>query len=139
MRAGAEEQPEVARAERLGDAVRKQLMHIRNLGADYYIVLSGDQTKGPAWAGEVLAAVTTLAAPVQGCRNVALGNYMKSFGNMDPYVEGALKLARIATGRPGFVSAENSMGFHAPQESARILGLSIDASRKWQAALRKAG
>lgn len=25
------------------DAVRKQLMHIRNLGADYYIVLSGDQ------------------------------------------------------------------------------------------------
>jgi glucose-1-phosphate adenylyltransferase len=25
------------------DAVRKQLMHIRNLGAEYYIVLSGDQ------------------------------------------------------------------------------------------------
>ena len=27
-----------------------------------------------------------------GFRNVALANYMKSFGNMDPYVEGALKL-----------------------------------------------
>lgn len=26
-----------------------------------------------------------------GFRNVALANYMKSFGNMDPYVEGALK------------------------------------------------
>ncbi|MFM9852551.1 MAG: glutaminase [Sphingomonadaceae bacterium] len=27
-----------------------------------------------------------------GFRNVALANYMKSFGNMDPFVEGALKL-----------------------------------------------
>lgn len=27
-----------------------------------------------------------------GFRNVALANYMKSFGNMDPYVDGALKL-----------------------------------------------
>jgi glutaminase len=27
-----------------------------------------------------------------GFRNVALANYMKSFGNMDPFVDGALKL-----------------------------------------------
>lgn len=27
-----------------------------------------------------------------GFRNIALANYMKSFGNMDPYVDGALKL-----------------------------------------------
>lgn len=37
-----------------------------------------------------------------------------------------------------FIEAENSMGFHADQESARILLLSIDHSRKGQAALRAA-
>jgi nitrite reductase (cytochrome c-552) len=31
---------------------------------------------------------------------------------------------------------ENSSGFHAPQEAARILGESIDFSRKGQNALR---
>jgi nitrite reductase (cytochrome c-552) len=35
-----------------------------------------------------------------------------------------------------FIEAENSMGFHAPQEAARILGKSIDASRQGQGALR---
>ncbi len=35
-----------------------------------------------------------------------------------------------------FVAAENSTGFHAPQESARILMLSIDESRRGQLALR---
>jgi nitrite reductase (cytochrome c-552) len=35
-----------------------------------------------------------------------------------------------------FVEAENSTGFHAPQEAARILGESIDFSRKGQIALR---
>jgi len=36
-----------------------------------------------------------------------------------------------------YVEAENSMGFHAPQEAARILGESIDFSRKGQIAVRK--
>jgi nitrite reductase (cytochrome c-552) len=35
-----------------------------------------------------------------------------------------------------FVEAENSMGFHAPQEAARILGESIDYSRQGQVAVR---
>jgi nitrite reductase (cytochrome c-552) len=34
-----------------------------------------------------------------------------------------------------FIEAENSMGFHADQEAARILAESIDFSRKGQAAL----
>jgi nitrite reductase (cytochrome c-552) len=34
-----------------------------------------------------------------------------------------------------FIEAENSMGFHAPEEAARILGESIDFSRKGQATL----
>ncbi len=37
-----------------------------------------------------------------------------------------------------FVEAENSTGFHAPQEATRILGESIDFSRKGQNALRQA-
>ena len=35
-----------------------------------------------------------------------------------------------------FIEAENSMGFHAPQEAARILGESIDFSRRGQVSLR---
>jgi nitrite reductase (cytochrome c-552) len=37
-----------------------------------------------------------------------------------------------------YCEAENSMGFHAPQEVARILGLSIDKSRQGQLSLRPA-
>jgi nitrite reductase (cytochrome c-552) len=37
-----------------------------------------------------------------------------------------------------FVEAENSSGFHAPQEAARILGESIDLCRQGQLALRTA-
>ena len=36
-----------------------------------------------------------------------------------------------------FIEAENSMGFHAPQEAARILGESIDFTRRGQRELRK--
>ena len=34
--------------------------------------------------------------------------------------------------RPDFINAENSMGFHAPQESARILAEAIDYARQGQ-------
>jgi nitrite reductase (cytochrome c-552) len=47
-----------------------------------------------------------------------------------------LALQRHAQWRLDFVNAENSMGFHAPQESARILGEAIDYAR--QAQLRAA-
>jgi nitrite reductase (cytochrome c-552) len=40
------------------------------------------------------------------------------------------ELHRKAQWRLDFVAAENSMGFHAPQESARILGESIDYFRQ---------
>jgi nitrite reductase (cytochrome c-552) len=35
-----------------------------------------------------------------------------------------------------FIEAENSMGFHAPQEAMRVLALSIDHTRRGQQALR---
>ncbi len=46
----------------------------------------------------------------------------------------ALDLQRKAQWRLDFVSAENSMGFHAPQEAARILAESIDYARQGQLA-----
>ena len=47
----------------------------------------------------------------------------------------ALELQRKAQWRLDFVAAENSMGFHAPAEAARILAESIDYSRQAQLAL----
>jgi nitrite reductase (cytochrome c-552) len=46
----------------------------------------------------------------------------------------ALALQRKAQWRLDFVAAENSMGFHAPAEAARILAESIDFSRQAQLA-----
>jgi nitrite reductase (cytochrome c-552) len=48
----------------------------------------------------------------------------------------ALELQRKAQWRLDFVAAENSMGFHAPAEAARILAESIDHSRQAQLAAR---
>ena len=39
--------------------------------------------------------------------------------------------------RLDFVAAENSMGFHAPQEAARILAEAIDLARQGQIKLLK--
>ena len=50
----------------------------------------------------------------------------------------ALELQRKAQWRLDFIAAENSMGFHAPQEAARILGESIDYARQGEIAARKA-
>jgi len=51
-----------------------------------------------------------------------------------------LKAARAAQRRGqfyvDFVESENSNGFHAPQEAARILGEAIDELRKGQVSLR---
>jgi nitrite reductase (cytochrome c-552) len=52
----------------------------------------------------------------------------------------ARQLHRQAQWRTDFVAAENSSGFHAPQESARILGEAIDLARQSQlSAVRATG
>ncbi|HOU52335.1 MAG TPA: ammonia-forming cytochrome c nitrite reductase subunit c552 [Myxococcota bacterium] len=48
----------------------------------------------------------------------------------DPEVRRLGELQRAAQWRLDFVAAENSMGFHAPQELARLLAESIDLSRQ---------
>ena len=47
----------------------------------------------------------------------------------------ALALQRRAQWRLDFIAAENSMGFHAPQEAARVLGEAIDYARQGEIAL----
>ena len=47
-------------------------------------------------------------------------------------------LQRKAQWRLDFVNAENSMGFHAPQEAMRILGEATDYARQAQIAALKA-
>jgi nitrite reductase (cytochrome c-552) len=48
----------------------------------------------------------------------------------DPAIKELGELQRAAQWRLDMVAAENSMGFHAPQEMARLLGESIDLSRQ---------
>jgi nitrite reductase (cytochrome c-552) len=54
----------------------------------------------------------------------------------DKQVELARDLQRKAQFRIDFVEAENSMGFHAPRESERILGEAMNLARQAQVALR---
>jgi nitrite reductase (cytochrome c-552) len=49
-----------------------------------------------------------------------------------PALQELEELQRAAQWRLDMVAAENSMGFHAPQEMARLLGESIDLSRQAQ-------
>ena len=60
----------------------------------------------------------------------------KAAGRNDADLLAARYLQRRSQFFLDFVEAENSTGFHAPQESARILGESIDFARQGQLALR---
>ena len=59
-------------------------------------------------------------------------------GANDEQLKSARKRHRQAQWRMDFVAAENSLGFHAPQESARILGEAIDLGRQAELAAVKA-
>ena len=56
-------------------------------------------------------------------------------GATDEQLASARALQRKAQWRLDFVAAENSTGFHAPQESARTLGEAIDYARQGQVLL----
>jgi nitrite reductase (cytochrome c-552) len=60
----------------------------------------------------------------------------RTAGKTDEQLARARDFQRKAQFYLDFIEAENSMGFHAPQEAARILGASIDFSRQGQVALR---
>jgi nitrite reductase (cytochrome c-552) len=96
---------------------------------------------------EMKARVETIQSRTHSLRNLAMDALMDLIDDLK-----AAKAAGVATNELtkaqdfqrkaqfylDFVEAENSTGFHAPQEAARILGESIDFSRKGQNALRVA-
>ena len=95
---------------------------------------------------ELLDRVETIQSRTYEMRNVAMDalveliNDLKAArdaGRPDSELAAARDYQRKAQFYLDFVEAENSMGFHAPQEAVRILGHSIDFTRKGQAALRR--
>ncbi len=56
----------------------------------------------------------------------------KANGAPEDKIARAQEFQRKAGFYVDFVSAENSMGFHAPQEAMRILGEAIDYARQGQ-------
>jgi nitrite reductase (cytochrome c-552) len=61
----------------------------------------------------------------------------RAAGASDAQLAASLELQRKAQWRLDFIAAENSMGFHAPQEAARVLAEAADYARQGQvAALR---
>jgi nitrite reductase (cytochrome c-552) len=84
-----------------------------------------DRTRELLDAGEV-AVVGLIHDLGQAARTPALADKVAT----------ARKLQRRAQFLLDFVAADNSMGFHAPQESARLLGLAIDSARQGQLELR---
>jgi nitrite reductase (cytochrome c-552) len=63
----------------------------------------------------------------------------KKTGVSEADLQAAAAFHKKAQWRLDFVAAENSMGFHAPQELARILGETIDFARQGQLAADRAG
>jgi nitrite reductase (cytochrome c-552) len=95
--------------------------------------------------GELRARVEIIQERTFELRNIAMDALVgliddieaaRGAGKTDAELEAARKLQKRAQFMLDFIEAENSMGFHAPQEAARILGKSIDASRQGQNALR---
>ena len=94
---------------------------------------------------ELKHRVETIQERTFKLRNVAIDALMdliddiaaaKAAGATDDDLQTARDYQRKAQFYFDFVEAENSTGFHAPEEAARILGESIDFSRKGQNALR---
>ena len=94
---------------------------------------------------ELRLRVTTIQDRTYAMRNIAMDALMALIADAekaraaDP-ASAALKEAqgfqRQAQFLLDFVEAENSLGFHAPQEAARLLQQSVDYSRRGQLALR---
>ncbi len=97
---------------------------------------------------ELKARVETIQERTFQMRNLAMDAVIaliqdlkkaQAAGKTEAQLAEARNFQRKAQFMLDFVEAENSTGFHAPQEAARILAQSIDYSRKGQIALRDGG
>ncbi len=96
---------------------------------------------------ELRARIETIQERTFGLRNRAMDALVALIGDVkaarakgapDADLQEARRLQRRAQFMLDFVEAENSTGFHAPQEAARILGQAIDYARQGQLALLRA-
>lgn len=103
------------------------------------------QTCHKASEEELKFRAETIQTRTYNLRNIAMDALVqlineiqtaKNAGKTDAELQSARDFQRKAQFYVDFVEAENSMGFHAPQEATRILGESINFSRLGQMALR---
>lgn len=106
------------------------------------------QTCHKASEDELRERAETIQERTYQIRNVALDALMdlisdiekaRAAGATDEQLASARDFQRKAQFMADFIEAENSMGFHADQEAARILAQSIDNSRRGQMAVKNLG
>ena len=94
---------------------------------------------------ELMARATIIQERVHGMRDQAMDALValiadlktaRAAGDTAAAFREAQRFQRHAQFYLDFVEAENSTGFHAPQEALRVLGQSIDLARRGQLALR---
>jgi nitrite reductase (cytochrome c-552) len=85
------------------------------------------QTRFFALRNQAMDAVVALIGDIKAAKDAGKG---------DKELEAARYLQRRAQYYLDFVEAENSTGFHAPQEATRILGESVNLARQGQISLR---
>ena len=93
---------------------------------------------------ELRQRVFTIQDRTYTMRNVAMDALVELIGDLKLARSNGASVSAVTAAQSSqrraqflldFIEAENSMGFHAPQESMRILGLSIEHTRKGQRAL----
>jgi nitrite reductase (cytochrome c-552) len=103
------------------------------------------QTCHKATEDELRARVETIQTRTFNLRNLAMDALMQLIDDLKKAKEGGASDEELASARDfqrkaqfylDFVEAENSMGFHAPEEAARILAESINFTRQGQMSLR---
>jgi len=94
---------------------------------------------------ELKARIETIQSRTHEMRGVALDALLALIGDIEKAKAAGATDAQLASARSfqrkaqflvDFIEAENSMGFHAPQEAARVLVKSVDYSRQGQVAIR---
>jgi nitrite reductase (cytochrome c-552) len=103
------------------------------------------QTCHPVDEMELRARVERIQENTFQLRDRALAALMDLIGDLERARAAGVSDAALAPARAlqrraqfylDFIEAENSMGFHAPQEAARVLGEAMDYARRGQVALR---
>jgi nitrite reductase (cytochrome c-552) len=103
------------------------------------------QTCHPVAEDELRARAVRIQENTYRLRNRAMEALVALIGDLEAARGAGRSDAELATARGlqrraqfylDFIEAENSMGFHAPQEAARILGEAMDYARQGQVAVR---